>query len=306
MFFLKKKKSACIKMYREIILNSNNYSRGSINHPIFEFPENIVLKKFCVRSVEVPNFYFNHPNTETWGITAYDANGTEVVDSTCTAVTGPQNFTTATQLATRLTEVAATMTDAVKPTFSVDSSDPNFIRLSSPFAAGVASFKLNFTPSPGAPSNFFRRLFGYTGYVTYNASNGTFTQLVPLSNSYDAQAGSSVNLIGALKMAQDNYILLKSDAMSGATFTPNLTWQGSFSSASTLSKVATKSDSSPYGTYNFFTLNDSPVPETMFSYNGDILSKFDLYFTRPHDNEVIDFQGFNFSVTIGIITDDVS
>lgn len=267
-------------MYREMILNSEDFFRGDKNRPVFIFPEDVKLKKFCVRNVQLPNFFVNLPADETLVIETRVANG----DITSfPSQWAPTNFLTLAEFNTRMNTHLASLPGP--PTFQVE--DTFFLTLQNTFDPTVIDFRFNYRQS-GVISKYMRRLLG-------DCSN------VETSQWYLASGFK----IGALKMSQNNYVLLKSDSMSGATFTPNLKRSGSYSSASVMAKIPTRFSEAPYGTYLFYNVNDSPSSETMFSYNGGKMNMFDLYFTRPNDTDVIDFQGWNFSVTIGIITDRV-
>jgi len=274
-------------MYREMILNSEDYWRGDKNVPVFLFPEEVRLKKFCVRNVQVPNFLQNLPVAETLHIDTLSAGG---VITTTNGFFPVANYNNVLEFQTDLNSLLlASVAGAPKPAFNTISSF--WLGLATTFLAGIVSFRFNYQQTNGIEPKYLRRLLGDKSDALY-------------SQWYSAQALPTVPIVGALKMTQNNYFLLKSNAMSGATFTPNFTRHGSYSSASVLAKIPVNFTTFPQSSYVFYSVNDSPTSETMFSFNGHTLNKFDLYFTRPNDDEPIDFLGFNFAITLGILTDE--
>jgi hypothetical protein len=307
-------------MYREILLNSDAFSRGDKNHPVFVFPEDLNFEYFCVRTAEFPNFYYNLAQNETIGIVTYNANGT--VAQYKYMIVQSQNFPNVTSLVTMLNFLMNDLTGGNtkftnNPVFSVVNT--YFIGLNPQFGlswsidfSGVMSQSsgsnlganlivyLNATvPNPGNlipaqntyVSKYLRRLFGYDTSVT-------------ISPKLDGISTADQTL-GAIKATRDNYLLLKSNAMSGATFTPNTTFQGAYTNSNVIGKIPVNQGTFPYGTFVFYETNQNPSPENMFSFNGGKIGNFDLYFVRPDPSmseDPIDFQGWNFSVTLGIIS----
>jgi len=298
-------------MYREILLNSEDFTRGDRNHPIFTFPEDLRMNYFCIRTAEFPNFYVNIAKDELLGIITFDANG-NYLQSKYIIVT-QQNFPNVTSIVTFLNSFLSAGTNFTGgPQFTVINT--YWIGLSVPFTAPYFSFDFSgkiasgFSGSQLAPtvsltslqnvnyvSNYTRRLLGFS-------ENITLTPLIPATVI-------SVTLEGwnAIKETRDNYILLKSNAMSGATFTANTAFTGSYTLSNVIGKIPVNQGTFPYGTYVFYETNDNPIAEGMFSFNGASTGTFDLYFTRASPSmseDVIDFQGWNFSVTLGIITNE--
>jgi hypothetical protein len=291
-------------MYREIILNSEDFNRGNRNHPTYVFPEELRFERFCIKSVEFPNFYLNQPDTEHMGIIAYDAAG--AILTTKYVLISPVNYPTVAALVTALnTWISATTPFPGSPVFAV--KDNYWITLTTGFTAVTFAFDFSGSQqgSPIAPTvtethqpaKFMRRLFGYPDNLQTLGVDNVTAKL-------DAQT-LNVNTIGALKPTRDNYLLLKSNCMSGATYTPNSGYKGSHANANVLAKIPINQGTFPYGTYVFYQPGDNTTDENMFSYNGGQTTKFDLFFTRPSpalSEDVVDFQGWNFSVTIGLIT----
>lgn len=280
-------------MYRELILNSEAFFKGDKNHPQFIFPEDITLKKFCVRNVQLPNFNNNFPVTQEKVRLEYKTVATGDVWQAAGVVNidGPANFPTVAVLGAFFSTVIQASLFPIfgVVTTSVQLTESFFLIPDNAFPAVITGWRIVFDAVDFLkPAKYFRRLMGSN---PLNAASVTY----PAANY----------VIGALKMTQNNYLLLKSNAMSGATFTPNGTRTGNSQSASVLAKIPIDFSTSAYGNYIFYSVNDSPSSETMFSYNGGKINMFDLYFTRPYDDDVVDFQGFNFSITLGILTNDV-
>lgn len=311
-------------MYREILLNSEDYNRGDRNHPWFTFPEDVNINHFCIKTVEFPNFYENVPRPELFGIITYNANGT--VGQAKYAVLGTGvgtddgvpitgiNYPTVASIVAMLNTFVGTGTGfngggANNPTFVV--VDNYWIGLSTSFTGTTAAggWALDFNgsqisgslspPSTAAlqtvnyVSKYLRRLFGFP----------TSTTTSPILDGTDL----NIHTLGAIKATRDNYLLLRSLAMGGSMFTPTTTNTGSYSLANVIAKIPVNQGTFPYGTYVFYEVNDTPVPESMFAYNGGRTGNFDLYFTRSSPDmadDVVDFQGWNFSVTLGIITNE--
>lgn len=312
-------------MYREILLNSDNYARGDPNHPFFTFPEDIRFTHFCVRTCEFPNFYFNMAEIEVIGIITYNTNGTikeskyVLVDKqdfpTVQSIVNMLNGTATTGLLSNTSGGATAFTNT--PVFEVINT--YFIGLSTNFGfpwafdfsgtvltAGtlnngqVLTYPNAQVPLPSGlslsscnyPAKYLRRLLSFPNSVVVTPQlNGTIV---------DDQ------IIGAIKCTRDNYLLLRSSSMSGSML-PNTTSSGAYSIANVICKIPVNQGVFPYGTYVFYENNDSPSRENMFEYNGGQANSFDLYFTRPNPlmyDDIVDFQGWNFSVTLGIMTSE--
>jgi hypothetical protein len=270
-------------MYRELILNSEEYTRGDKNHPRFLFPENVSLDKFCVRNVQVPNFLLNVPRRNYLRIRCHDVSG--VVTETTGAPIFPRNINSVAELVGVLNPILAALGGG---TGSFGVNNEFWLQLDT-LIAGCSFFSFEYSGDDGLEAKHLRRLLGDIESVLESK---------PYANQINTP------LVGALKMTQNNYLLLKSNAMAGANFTPNTRVGGAYQTVSTLAKIPLNFSSNPYGQYVFYDVNDAPSPETMFSFNGHQLNEFDLYFTRPHDTDVVDFQGWNFGVTLGIITNE--
>jgi hypothetical protein len=280
-------------MYRELILNSDAYFKGDKNHPNFIFPEDITLKKFCVRNVQLPNFNLNFPRVSEEVRVEWltDATGEIWQEGRVIKINGPLNVSTVAELGAVVSSIFQLSLEDDFPgngSTAVAVGD-FFLEAGVALPADITQWRFVWESSDYfRPAKYLRRLLGD---VLFNKTS-------------DIYPGVDWK-IGALKMTQNNYLLLKSNAMSGATFTPNGSRFGNSQSASILAKIPIDFSNANYGTYLFYSVNDSPSSETMFSYNGGKINMFDLYFTRPYDNDVIDFQGFNFSITLGILTNDV-
>jgi hypothetical protein len=307
-------------MYRELILNSNDFTRGDKNHPVFTLPEDIRFTRFCVKTCEFPNFYLDLPVPEMLGIITFNSNGT--INQAKYVIIQPQSFGSVTSLVTMLNAFVAlggnnftnppTFTVVNNywigfsaaigfigtiPTWALDFSGNNSLQnlgtlgtITNPLNPFVGTLNAN---TVNYQSKYLRRLFGYS-------------ESVLVSPPLDALQ-LNIQTLGAIKATPDNYLLLRSSAMSGAMYTPNTTTSGSFTIANVISKIPVNQGTFAYGSYVFYEVNDSPTEENMFDYNGGNTNNFDLYFTRSPVsmmNDVVDFQGWNFSVTLGIITHD--
>jgi hypothetical protein len=296
-------------MYREILLNSENFNRGDNNHPWFTFPEDVNINYFCIKTVEFPNFYQNLPEAELIGIITYNPDGT--VGQSKYTILGPANYPNVSSLVAALNTwmITGTQFNGAAPVFTVVNS--YWIGLSTAFTGSTAAGGWAFdfggvilagSLSPPSAANlqsvqyvsrYLRRLFGYPITITTS----------PILNSTTL----NTTTLGAIKATRDNYLLLRSNCMGGAMFTPNTTNTGSYALANVIAKIPVNQGTFPYGTYIFYEINDTPTTTTMFTYNGGRTGNFDLYFTRSSPDmyqDVVDFQGWNFSVTLGIVTSE--
>jgi hypothetical protein len=312
-------------MYREILFNSDNFSRGDRNHPFFTFPEELRFEYFCVKTAEFPNFYFNVAKNEVLGIITYNSNGT--VREYKYMIVQAQNLPNVTAVVAMLNALVSNTTGG-NSIFNSPGPGPVFVVINTYFIGLSTQFGFpwsfdfsgnttqpsgtnlsptsitylnNFIVSPTPltqpnvtyQSKYLARLLGYPALTTItNNLNG-----VDLNDQ----------TVGAIKATRDSYLLLKSNSMSGATFTPNTTFSGAYASANVICKIPINQGTFPYGTYVFYETNQTPSTENMFSYNGGVTGNFDLYFVRPDpalQDDTVDFQGWNFSVTIAIITSE--
>jgi hypothetical protein len=97
------------------------------------------------------------------------------------------------------------------------------------------------------------------------------------------------------------YLMLRSSLGSGSAFTPNIRGKENIQKGGNIiAKIPTDVGNIGYGERYLYTNGDNLSPETMFTYNGGYINNFDLYFTRPHDDSPIDFDGYAFDVTIAV------
>ncbi len=277
-------------MYREMHINSTFRTQGTKNRPIYQLPEELLLKKFCVRSVEVPNFAETIPRTERLTISTYNTTDLSSIVSTDFLDLGPKNYMNLFELRDDLNLILANGGHPGPPILVITDSFWLAVDPANPFTDGSSFFRFDYTGvASGVSAKYFARLLGDTEADTVSQPYTTSTAVV--------------RNVGALKVVVNSYLLLKSTQMSGATFTPNTTFRGSFSQVDVLAKIPTNFTANPFGTYVFYTVNDAPSEDTIFSFNGYKITNLDFFFTRPDDDEVVDFQGFNFSLTLGLYTD---
>jgi hypothetical protein len=266
-------------LYRELLLSSDTYTRGDKNHPFFQFPEAISVNKFFIRSAEIPNFWWNLPADESLTLNVYNSAGAVVATHTATVVANRYHNTP--KIAGILNTAFTTALGAIW-----DVHESFYIFVTTDFTVGTADhYKLDFTGSP-----YLQKLFGSVSTVSqaYDVSSGAHTTEFTKRH------------IGALKGMRDNYILLKSGAASGMVFTPNITASGSHASTNILAKIPI--NPATFGNESYiYQENDAPNLENMFNFNSSQLANLDLYCTRPWNDDPLDFNGLNFSVTIGII-----
>jgi len=314
-------------MYREILFNSEAFSRGDKNHPYFVFPEELRFEYFCVRTAEFPNFYYNVASSEVIGIITFNTDGSPkqykymIVES--------QNFPNVSSIVTMLNALLNNVVGG-NTVFTSSPINPQFVVVNTYFIGLNPQFNFpwafdfsgRFAPVAPGGTNISPTLITYP-----NTTLPSTTSLVPASVNYASRylcrlfgypTGTEITpllggintldqTVGAIKATRDNYLLLKSNSMSGATFTPNTTYQGAYAAANVIAKIPVNQGTFPYGTYVFYETNQNPTPDNMFQYNGGKTGNFDLYFVRSDPSmseDTIDFQGWNFSVTIGIITSE--
>lgn len=97
------------------------------------------------------------------------------------------------------------------------------------------------------------------------------------------------------------YIMLRSSLGSGSAFTPNIRGKENIQKGGNIiAKISTDVGNIGFGERYLYTNGDNLSPDTMFTYNGGYINNFDLYFTRPHDDTPIDFDGYSFDVTLAV------
>lgn len=261
--------------YRELHFSSKKSARtdGTRSHPRYIFKDSIHLTKFCLRNAQIPFSWWTIPNDEL--LYYYDGTKSWVL-------TIPANCYTAESLRALL-ENQITTSDAVSAGVTVvleEVCGKKFLNFVDP----VADSELDFSSAP--------KISYFVGLPI------PFSDPVVLSiPSWFRESGF------AIRPNEAKYIYMHSNMARGASFTPNnLTSKGIYNSSDVIAKIPFDTTNVPENQYLWYSANDAPSITTMFSYYGDSLEEMDIYFTAENSDEKLDFNGFDFSCTLGILT----
>jgi len=146
------------------------------------------------------------------------------------------------------------------------------------------------------------KIMGYA-YLESDRITQNLPPFAPSSGVYGDPTPAVVQCPYPFKYTDTNYILMRSSMAKGGSFTPNVVAQkGSSGSGDVLAKVPMNFAHYPFKTYLSYGVDTPPLIETMFNYNGTEIDTMDIYFTREFDDTPIDFNGLDFSCTIGVWT----
>lgn len=257
--------------YSEIHFSSREYGRtdGTSSRPEYLFRNPLYLSRFCVRNVQVPLTWWNVPVDEILYVKD------DVGDETSIAI--PKQCYAISDMTTLLQNGLVTNGFVTAVVTTEDRCGLQFLQFDSVADLNeIATFDFRAAPN-------LKRFLGFTKDSRfYTVTDGLHTLSTPMRPFYS------------------KYLLLRSSMGRGSAFsTHTLAHEGSFGSDNILCKIPLNNINQPPNSYLFFSQYDSPSAETMFNFNGYYLDKMDLYFTHEHETIPIDFNGFDFSVTLG-------
>ena len=290
--------------YREIHVDSSDdgRTRGNKSHPIFDLHDPLYLDKFCIRHVTIPTTFHNlyEESVIEW---TYSLDGATVNGVFRTRFPAG-NYSSA--------EIAILLENS----WAVDGGNPSGILMTvgvgtdntlvMTFSGGVIGDVVTWQFITSLPTSaldadrracpILQKLLGYG--VDPATQPGFFLQDI-LQPQKTLPA----------KFSFPNYILLRSNLCRGSSFLSNIRGayvpagdQGNYSSGNILAKIPLSPAIIPPNSVYTFSTNDSPSRENMFTFDGEYVDSFDLFFTYPNEDVEISFNNYNFSLTLGLLS----
>lgn len=283
--------------YREIHVDSSEDARssGTKNHPILHLQDPLYIDYFCVRHITIPTTFDNlyEPSTLRWNVAHTGGTAFSQFDQ----VFQPGNYSTS--------DIALAIQD-----FWGD-EEPAGITLSA-VAGGDNTITMTFTGSVNLDYvtwAFLTSIDTLGGCVILQKLLGYGTNPTTVT-LFDLNPAVQPVKTNPTKFSYPNFLMLRSNLCRGASFisnirgpyVPNNSNLGNFTSGNILAKIPLNPGIVPPNSVFTYTNNDSPSISNMFTFDGEYVDSFDLYFTYPNDDFPVDFKGYNFSVTLGIIS----
>lgn len=171
-------------------------------------------------------------------------------------------------------------------------------------------FGFGFSFPDGSPSNcrLIQKLLGYGTEPTTLPVPPAMNLRVEVSNSLGEPF---VAVSNGIKFSSPNYLMIRSSMGTGSRFTSsirgraigeNRPTQGAFNSSNIIGKIDLNPGTTARNTEYTF-VNPALDPGFMFDYDGEYIDNMSVFFTYPNTDIPVDFGVYNFSLTIGIMTD---
>ena len=308
--------------YREIHFDSRSESRtlGDNNQPKFIFNDPIYLKKFGLKTCQVPlSFYNCHTTQAVFNVQFLDTNNVEIRNADVNVLAGlyyysgaPTGYNGLDVMSDRFTADAAVN----GCTWTSDNGDASL----SADTYSKIGLLLSGVPA-GADANIenvrirvyldtiFASIIGYHPSQATNTLNSrpiyesAITGIPAAGVCQVSDASVAANYITEpTKFQNVQYLYLRSDMAYGAHYLPNSGPQANYSMSNVLARVPIKTAvfaRESYAVVDIGTLD----PSTMFTYNGEYLDKATFWFTYADSEQIVDFRNKNFVFTLGIITE---
>ncbi len=289
-------------VYKELHIDSaeDNRNFGTKNRPLFYFTEPLYATHFAVKSVSLPMSFVQLTSScrlqVSWpayiglfGITG----GTEYL-------TVPSGSYSNSSLAALLQ--AAFTTQVLQGPYGYANFATSCLWLSETEGQVTLVFS---GPNPApTPSHVFT--FSWPDSVI----DESCLQLQKLMG-----AGTTIGIVTPVKMSNlpqpftvwkfsfPNYLMMRSSLGSGASFGSNLRGeQAAYETNDIIAKIPLN-PAIVDANNQYLYQNNTLTRENMFTFNGNFTDGFDVYFTKPGQNEPVDFRQFNFSATLSFIDD---
>lgn len=259
----------------------------------------LYLRKYSVRTVQVPytmnNIYETNRIVFTFKFNAPAefSDTFDVPPALYTAASLIQYFndnSTVSALATQVYSLSATGKLRVQVTYTgAPANAGDFVTIAWP----------NVTISPATYQLQKLMGFGVTAGITINSAKNLTSSNTPTYTFFDS----------AFRFSAPLYLMLRSDSLgSGHVFLPVSRGQRqefpktNSSSSNIIAKIPLEQDAALYSYKTF--INDYHAEESMMTvYNGSEVNTIDFYFTYPHSESIVDFNGYPFTIGIDYLTD---
>jgi hypothetical protein len=291
--------------YREIHLDSSSDARtkGTSNHPVFHLQDPLYVTQYSVKNVTLP-FSFSNIHTVsqfTWNLVDAERTPLEI------PIIVPPNYYNLEVLSQHLLvqynlgiaesdyEERVMLTAEVQPNGQIrftfgETEDEELI---------IDIWIFNTSQESGGRDTILQKLLGYG---TNPLSEPNLQENAGIPNTRDTLPCS---------FTLPNFLMLRSNFTRGASYISNMQGAyvlnnngnlGNHTSVNILAKVPIDANNSPQGATGTISINENPSPNNMFSFDGEYIDSFDLYFTYPNEDKEVDFLDQNFSVTLSILS----
>lgn len=308
--------------YREIHFDSRSESRtlGTNDEPIFIFNDPVYIKKYGLKTAQVPLSFFNcHTSEITFNVQYLDSSDIEVrnVDVTIPeglyyysgALTGKNGLEVMLNAISAAAPVAGCAWTSDNGDTSLSANTYSKIGVKISGIATGADASIEKVRIRVYVNTIFARIIGYHPSEATDVFNGKPVYVAPIS-TIDVAGSCSVSdssnnadyTTPPTKFQNVNYLYLRSDMAYGAHYLPNSGPQPNYTMSNVLARVPIKT-----GEYNrdgYVAVDVGTLdPATMFSFNGDYLDKAKFWFTYADSDVVVRFRNKNFVFTLGIMTE---